>query len=129
VAVENRLSSEELAALAPGDTVTIEVTSGTGRPKLRAGVVGRIAGSRIFVKVQSRHGGTYTEEYRLPDGVRVGGLARAELVNPHVVQPLDDEAQRRTRQFDAAYRQWARNRADSENLRRLQEAIGACLQT
>src|SRR4051812_2294942 len=127
VAVENRLSPEQLAALEPGDTVTIEVSTGVGRPKLVAGAVARIVGPHVFVKVRSRHGGTYAEQYRLRDGVRVGGLARAELVAGDGSGPVVDDARRRTQRIDAAYRQWTRNRADVDSLRRLHDEISEAL--
>jgi hypothetical protein len=127
VAVENRLSPERLAALEPGDAVTIEVSTGVGRPKRLGGTVARIVGPHVFVKVRSRHGGTYAEQYRLRDGVRVGGLARAELINAEGTDPVVDDGQRRTRQIDAAYRQWTRDRADVDKLRKLQTVIGEVL--
>jgi hypothetical protein len=123
VDIDNRLTAAQLAALAPGDPVSIEITSGVGRPKHVAGTVARVAGPYVVVKVTSRHGGTYAEHYRLRDGVRVGGLGHAELIQAHRAQPAPDDTRRRTAKIDAAYRDWTRDRGDVDRLRRLHAAI------
>jgi hypothetical protein len=63
-------------------------------------------------------------EFDSRTGVRIGGGHRAQLVQPHTADPLpaDDERERR-RRIDALYREWSRDRADVDVLRRLQEVI------
>lgn len=121
MAAENRLTTEQLAALAPGDRVTIESGSDFGRRRYTTGTVLRITTSCIVVRI-----GRYLEEYRLRDGIRTGGGGRAELVDLEG-QAAASEARRRTSHIDVLYREWARDRTDVDRLRRLHEAIGACL--
>jgi hypothetical protein len=118
VAAENRLAAEQLAALAPGDVVTIESGAEFSRRRCTAGTVIRVTARHIVIRC-----GRYLEQYRLRDGVRVGGVGTAELVTPDGGEPLTSEARRRTQRIEAAYREWTRNRADSDRLRRVQEAI------
>ncbi len=125
--VDNRLTGEQLAALEPGDVVTVESEVGLGRPRHAAGTVARVTGSDILVNVKSRHGVAHQERYRRRDGVRVGGVTRAELVNAD--SPALGEDRRRLHRIDALYREWARNRADVDRLRRLHAAIGQALET
>ncbi len=117
MAVDNRLTGEQLAALAPGDSVTIECGVDFARRRYTTGTVARLTARHVLVRR-----GRYTECYGLRNGVREGGLGRAELVRsqPHI----DDQAQRRARQIDLLYRDWTRNRTDLERLRRVQAAIG-----
>ncbi len=126
MAVENRLTAEQLAALSPGDTVAIESSTGVGRPRTTTGTVVRVGGSHVVVKVRNGRG-CYAERFRLRDGVRVGGLTRAELVDPQTSGAVVQEARRRFQPVDNAYREWARNRADVDKLRALQDAIEQCL--
>ena len=56
MAVDNRLTAEQLAALAPGDPVTIEFVRDYRRPKHVAGTVIRLIGSRIVVSCRSERG-------------------------------------------------------------------------
>ena len=122
--VDNRLTAEQLAALEPGDTVTIESGQDFRRPRQATGTVVRVAGPDIVVKVASRHGVAHQELYRRRDGIRIGGVSRAELVNTDTTEPAGTPLQRRqVSRVDAAYRAWARNRADLDKLRGLQEAI------
>ncbi len=79
--MDNRLSAEQLADLSPGDTVTIESAQDFRRPRHATGTVVRVTGPDIIVKVASRHGVAHQERYRRRDGIRVGGVSRAELVN------------------------------------------------
>ena len=127
VSIENRLTPEQLAALTAGDEVAIESSTGVGRPRTTTGTIVRVGGSHIVVKVRNGRG-FYAERFRLRDGARVGGLTRAELVNPQTSGAVVQEARRRFQPVDNAYREWARNRADVDKLRQLQTAIGACLQ-
>ena len=52
MAADNRLTAEQLAALAPGDSVTMEFVRDFRRPKHVAGTVVRYVGSQIVVAVQ-----------------------------------------------------------------------------
>jgi len=81
VSVSNRLTADQLAALEPGATVTIESGVDIGRPRHAAGTVARVTGPDILVNVKSRHGVTRQERYRRRDGARIGGVSRAEPVN------------------------------------------------
>jgi hypothetical protein len=56
VAAENRLSAEQLGALAPGDTVVIETSGDFRRPKLTTGIVVRIEGPHLVVSTRSPRG-------------------------------------------------------------------------
>ncbi len=114
---ENRLTPDELAALVSGDLVTIESGADFARRRYTTGTVARVTVRHVVVRR-----GPYAECYGLRDGVREGGLGRAELV--HSQPRLDDPAQRRARQIDLLYRDWTRNRADLERLRRVHAAIG-----
>ncbi len=127
MSAENRLTSEQLAALTPGDKVAIQSTTGTGRPRTTTGTVARVQGQHVLVKVNNGRA-AYAESFRLRDGVRVGGLTRAELVDPQTSGAVVQEARRRFQPVDNAYREWARNRADVDKLRQLQTEIDACLQ-
>src|SRR4051794_29525878 len=70
---ENRLSSEQLAALAPGDSVTIEVSGDFRRPRRSAGAVIRLEASRLVVSTEGARGGVYIEHYSRRDDRRLGG--------------------------------------------------------
>jgi hypothetical protein len=125
VSAENRLTPEQLVALGPGDTVTIETSSGDRRPSLTTGTVVRVEPTRIVVSVQGRGGkARFVEHYGRRDGVRVGRGNRAELV---AVDPEDraarDLLRRRTHPIDVAYRDWSRRRGDVDALRRLRDLI------
>ncbi len=125
MAVDNRLTGEQLAALAPGDPVTIEFVRDFRRPKYGAGTVVRVVGSRIVVSCCSDRGVRYVHEFGR-DGVRLGGGGPAELVAADAPEPT--EQRRRAARVDAAYREWARNRDDLERLRFLRDAIDERLQ-
>jgi hypothetical protein len=127
VSVENRLTAEQLAALMPGDTVLIESGFEFGRRRYGSGTVVRVDASDILVKTDGR-GGTFVERYSRRDGIRVGGLTRAELINPDDPEPVLTETRRRTRHIDTLYREWTRNRIGLDRLRRLHAAISECLE-
>ena len=122
MAAENRLTAEQLAALAPGDPVTIESGAEFSRRRFTTGTVAWVSGPHIMVRC-----GPYLERYRLRDGTREGGVGRAELVNLDGAA-ASDEARRRTRQIDVLYREWSRDRADIDKLRRLHAAIEESLE-
>ncbi|MGY1615614.1 hypothetical protein ACI797_02610 [Geodermatophilus sp. SYSU D00691] len=123
MSAENRLTAEQLARLAPGDTVTIEISGNFRRPRICIGTVVRLEGSRLVVSTRSDRGVGYVHRFDRRDGVRVGGGQRAELVNAAAEVPQLPEERRREMRIDAAYRAWARSRGDVEKLRELQEAI------
>jgi hypothetical protein len=122
VAAGNRLTREQLAALAPGDTVTIETGSDFGRSRHTTGTVVRTGPFHVVVSVAGPRGGTFIERYSLRDGLRDSG--RAGLVATDTDNPATrDLLRRRTQRIDTAYRRWSRRRADAEALRELQDAI------
>ena len=123
MAADNRLTAEQLAALRPGETATVESGAEFGRRRHATATVVRINASHIVVSCEGPRGGKYVELYGLWDGLRRGG-GHAELVNLDVDDPAArDHLRRRTQRIDAAYRQWSRRRADVDALRELQEAI------
>jgi hypothetical protein len=72
VAAENRLTADQIAALAPGDTVTTESAADFGRPRHAFGTVVRLAGTHIVVSCQSPRGVRYVHHFARRDG---SGLA------------------------------------------------------
>ncbi len=85
----------------------------------------RLEGSCIVVSRRSPRGVPYVHRYALRNGVR----HHAQLVQPATADALRTDDQReRLRRIDALYREWSRNRADVELLRRLQAAVGECLE-
>jgi hypothetical protein len=123
VAAGNRLTREQLAALAAGDTVTIETGADLGRSRHTTGTVVRTGPFHVVVSVAGPRGGTFIERYSLRDGLRDSG-GRAELVTTDADNPATrDLLRRRTQRIDTAYRQWSRRRDDVEALRELQDAI------
>jgi hypothetical protein len=121
VSAENRLTADQLAALVPGDVVTIESGAEFGRRRYVNGTVARSTDRHVVVRV-----GSYVECYRLRDGVRDGGAGYAELVDD--APRAGDEAQRRARQLDQLYRDWTRHRGDLDRLQQLHAAIGKLLE-
>ena len=126
MSADNRLTADQLAVLAPGDSVTIECSGDSRRPRYVAGTVVRIAGSQIIVRVKSARGVIYQQRYGLRDGIRDGkSLTRAELVNgdsqsyANALLPIQ--------RIDVLYREWARARADVDKLLQLHAAIAECL--
>jgi hypothetical protein len=126
VAVDNRLTAEQLAALVPGDPVTIEFARDFRRPKHVAGTVVRFIGSQIVVSCRSDRGVPYVHHFDRR-GIRVGGGGHAELVTAAVPEQVSAEQRRQPARVDAAYREWTRNRDDVDRLRELHEAIDECL--
>ncbi|MGY1692003.1 hypothetical protein [Geodermatophilus sp. SYSU D01105] len=125
MSVENRLTADQLAALEPGDTVTIESEVSIGRPRHAAGTVARVTGPDILVNVKSRRGLTHQERYRRRDGTRIGGVSRAELVNADDIERGATPVERQqVQRIHGLYRTWIRNRGDVEALRELHAAIG-----
>lgn len=122
LSAENRLTAEQLAALGPGDQVTIESGAEFRAPKLTDATVISVTESRITVRCSGRAGGIYVENYSRRDGQRVGRGMRGQLVNRTATEQTDGR-RAGTQRIDAAYRQWARNRADLDALRALQAAI------
>jgi hypothetical protein len=123
VSAENRLTAEQLAALTPGETVTVESRAEFGRRRHATATVVRVNASQVVVCCEGPRGGKFVEQYRLRDGVRAAG-GHAELVNVDVGDPAArDHLRRRTQRIDTAYRQWSRRRADVDALRELQDAI------
>ncbi len=127
--VDNRLTAEQLAALEPGDMVTIESAQDFRRPRQASGTVVRVAGPHIFVKVTGAHGAAFQERHGRRDGVRVGGLGRAELVSSDITDSAaTSEEQRQLQRIHSLYRVWNRSRGDVEALRELHAAIGQRLE-
>jgi hypothetical protein len=127
LAAENRLTAEQLAALTPGEAVTVESGAEFGRRRYASATVVRVNASHVVVCCEGPRGGKFVEQYRLRDGVRAGG-GHAELVNLDVVDPAArDQLRPRTQRINAAYRQWSRHRGDVEALRELQDAISGYL--
>ena len=85
MAAGNRLTREQLAALAPGDTVTIETGSDLGRSRHTPGTVVRTGPFHVVVRVEGPRGGSFIERYSLRDGLRDSG--RAELVTTDAGNP------------------------------------------
>ena len=118
-----RLTREQIAALAPGDTVTIETGGGFGRLRHTTGTVVRTGPSHVVVSVAGHRGGSFIERYSVRDALRDSG-GPAELVSTDTDNPATrDLLRRRTQRIDTAYRQWSRRRADAAALRELQDAI------
>jgi hypothetical protein len=128
VAAENRLTSEQLAALAPGDTVTVEISGDFRRPRRSPGTVVRIEGPQVVISKSSARGVLYIERYSRRDGLRLGRGTTAQLVDGAADAPTTSEERRRQLRVDAAYRAWARQRGDVGKLRELQAAIAEALE-
>jgi len=129
VAAHDRLSVEQLAALAPGDPVAIEISADFRKPRYSTGTVVRLEGSCIVLSWRSTGGVPYVHDYDRRRGTRIGGGHHAQLVQLETAHrvPTDDERQR-LRRIDELYREWSRNRVDVERLRLLREAIDHCLE-
>jgi hypothetical protein len=128
VAAENRLSVEQLAALAPGDVVCIESGQEFGRRRYTQGTVIRLDAACVHVACAGPGGrGRYVGRYRIRDGQRVGGGGRAELVSPQSSEPVAAAQQDSVRRVDRLYREWRRRPGDDALLRELHATIGELL--
>ena len=56
MAAHNRLTADQIAALGPGDTVTIESAADFARPRHALGTVVRVAGPHIVVTCKGPRG-------------------------------------------------------------------------
>jgi hypothetical protein len=126
VAAGTGLSPEQLAALTPGDVVVVESAGDFRRPRRSPGTVIRIETAHIVVSICSPRGVRYVQRYGRRDGVLAGGQ-RSALVNAEVSESASLGQRRQALRVEALYREWKRNRSDLERLRRLQAAIGECL--
>ncbi|MGY1683894.1 hypothetical protein ACI78Z_24780 [Geodermatophilus sp. SYSU D01176] len=108
--------------------MTIESGAEFGRRKYRSGQVVRLDLSYVVVKASGPRDGTFIERYGRRDGVRVGGVNRAELVSADPSQTNLPVARCRTQHIDSLFREWSRNRTDTDRLRRLHAAISECLE-
>lgn len=125
---DNRLTADQIDALSPGDTVTIESGADFGRSRYTSGTIVRVGPAHIVVSCKGPRGGTFVEQYSRRDGIRAGG-GRAELINVDVDNPkARDFLRRRTQRIDVLYREWSRRRADVEALRELRDAISDYLE-
>jgi hypothetical protein len=127
VAVDNRLTGDQLAALVTGDRVTIEFVRDFRRPKYVAGRVVRLIGSQIVVSCRMRDGGAKYLHHFDRRGVRIGAGQYAELVAVDVPESASTGQRRQAARVDAAYHEWARNREDVNRLRHLRDAIDDAL--
>jgi hypothetical protein len=129
VSAPNRLTVDQLAALTAGDSVAIQVGADFGKRRHRTGRVVRVDASSITVNTAGARGGAYIECFGRRDGVRIGGLEHAELVNPDGLGSASKEQRQQSMRIDALYREWTRNRQDVDRLRRLYAAISECLES
>jgi hypothetical protein len=128
VGAHNRLTADQIAALEPGDTVTIESAAADfGRPRHALGTVVRVAGTHIVVSCKSPGGVRYVHHFARRDGVRIGGGHRAELVTLETADSASPQRRRQLLHIDALYREWTSRRSDLDRLRRLQAAVAECL--
>ena len=127
MAADNRLTGEQLAALSPGDPVTIETSDDFRWPRYSTGTAVRLAGSCIVVSCRSARGVPYVHQFDRRTGVRIGGGAMAHLVAVEAGEHAKTEEHRQFARLEGAYRECARHRADVDKLRRLRDAISDCL--
>ena len=128
MAAANRLTAEQLAALAPGDPVVIETGGDSRRPRRSPGTVVRITATHLVVTCRSPRGVAYVHQFGRKNGFRIGGGYRlAELVNTHAADAVPTEQRRKMLRIDALYREWTRHRTDVDKLRLLRDAISECL--
>ena len=71
---------------------------------------------------RTTRGGTFVERYGRRDGVGVGGVARAALVNGDTAAATTEQRRQRHR-IDTLDRAWVRNRDDVDALSELHAAI------
>jgi hypothetical protein len=118
-----RLTAGHLAALGPGDQVTIESGVEVGRPRHTAAAVVRVEDSEIVVKTRGPRGGVFVERYSRRDGYRVRRGDRATLVTTEPADPAVAEQRRQLQRIDRLFGTWRRNRGDVDALRELHDAI------
>src|SRR4051794_15440579 len=118
VAAGHRLTRAQLAALAPGDPVTVETGADFGRWRHTTGTVVRTDPSHLVAQHRTPRGGTFIQRYPLRDALRDSG-GRAQLVITDTNTPATRDLPRhRTQRIDTANRR----RADVEALRELRDA-------
>src|SRR3954469_20887002 len=118
VAAGHRLTRAQLAALAPGDPVTVEAGADFGRWRHTTGTVVRTGPSHLVAQHRTPRGGTFIQRYPLRDALRDSG-GRAQLVITDTNTPATRDLPRhRTQRIDTANRR----RADVEALRELRDA-------
>ena len=121
----NRLTADQLAALAPGDEVLIETSGDLRRARRCTGTVVRIGGPHIVVSSPGARGGHYQEHFDRRTGHRIGGSRPAALVNPpDGSHPGPGKQRLMAARIDDLYRQWRRDPGDVDTLRQLHQAIG-----
>jgi hypothetical protein len=101
MAAQNRLTAEQLAALEPGDPVTIETSGDFRRPRHSDGTVVRLVGSCIVVSCRSPRGVPYVHQFDRRTGVRIGGGHVAQLVTVDAASDTTTEQRRRLARVDA----------------------------
>jgi hypothetical protein len=116
------LSPDQLAALAPGDAVTVESGLELGRRRRTPGTVTRVTDTKVVVRVQSPRGAVYVREFALRTGIAAGRGSSAALVDAPA-SAATDERRREQQRIDALWRAWARNRGDVDALRDLHAAL------
>jgi hypothetical protein len=125
VAVDNRLTTEQLAALPPGDPVTIEIVHDFRRPKHVAGtLVGSSARRPSSPAAATAASRTCTTSTAAGSGSAAGDTRMVAAAAP---EPVSAEQRHQAARVDAAYRDWTRNGDDVDRLRELREAIDECL--
>ncbi|MGY1618586.1 hypothetical protein ACI797_17755 [Geodermatophilus sp. SYSU D00691] len=102
MSAENRLTVDQLAALSPGDQVTIETAGDVRRPRRATGTVVRFEGPHIVVSCRSPRGVAYVHHFGRRDGIRAGGGRNAELVNAAAAAAVTSKERRRQLGVDAA---------------------------
>ena len=119
-----KLTPDQLATLAPGDDVTIEVGAEFGRTRHRTGTVTRVTDTSVLVTVQSARGVAYVQEFSLRTALRTGrGNDGALVTAPGPDAGTDDRRGERQR-VNALWRAWSRDPDDVAALRELHAAIG-----
>jgi hypothetical protein len=101
----------------------MEISGDFRRPRLCAGTVVPIEGSRLVILTRSPHGVPYVGRLQ-PTGLRTDAdeLGPVHQLGESVTAGASRQ-RRRLLRVDAAYRAWTRNRADVEKLRELHAAI------
>jgi hypothetical protein len=131
VSFDNRTTTDQLAALVPGDVVTFEVNEGFRDTAVQTGTEVKLTPTQLVVHYQGANDRTIEVRYRRQDGRRIGGSYGDWLIDPthpRTVQVAEASARRRRqRRIDSLADRWARERENLDLLRRLQVAIGEYL--